>query len=231
MSLYAMSDLHLSHFKPKPMEIFDIRWLNHTEKIYNSWNEMISPEDTVIINGDISWGGNMKEAMPDLEFVHRLKGSKILFCGNHDFFWNSTSRLNAMYEDMVFVKNSFAVYEDYAICGTRGWLCPRDEFYTDHDYKIYKRELGRLRRSVTMALDKGFDSDRIIAVTHFPPTNDKKEDSGFTEIYREYNIKRVIYGHLHGDNKYCSSLQGLVDGIEYTLVSGDYLNFRPVKIM
>ncbi len=231
MSLFAMSDLHLSHFKPKPMDVFDPVWLDHTDKIYKNWNDIISDEDTVIVNGDISWGGNLEEAAPDLDFVHSLKGRKILFCGNHDYFWNSTSRLNSLYEDMVFVKNSFAVYGEYAICGTRGWLCPRDEYYTDHDFKIYKREAGRLRRSLEMAFDKGYDCNSIIAVTHFPPTNDKKEDSEFTAIYREFGVKRAIYGHLHGKDKYNNSFQGIADGIEYTLVSADYLKFRPVKIM
>lgn len=231
MSLYAMSDLHLSHFKEKPMDVFDIRWKNHTQKIYDAWNEIVSEEDTVIVNGDISWGGKQEEAMPDLDFVHKLKGSKIIFCGNHDYFWNSTSRLNELYDNMIFVKNSFAVYEDYAICGSRGWLCPRDEYYTEHDYKIYKREVGRLRNSIAMAVNKGYVSDKIIAVTHFPPTNDKKENSDFVEVYKEFGIRRVIYGHLHGADKYNTSYQGIVDGIDYTLVSADYLNFRPVRIM
>ncbi len=231
MSLFAMSDLHLSHFKEKPMDVFDIRWRDHTKKIYERWNETVSEEDTVIVNGDISWGGRLEEAMPDLDFIHGLKGKKILFCGNHDFFWNSTSRLNELYDDMLFVKNSFAAYKDYAICGSRGWLCPRDEYYTDHDSKIYKREAGRLRNSISMAVNKGYDSDSIIAVTHFPPTNDKKENSDFVDIYKEFNIKRVIYGHLHGEDKYGTSYQGIVDGIDYTLVSADYLDFRPAKIL
>ena len=71
----------------------------------------------------------------------------------------------------------------------------------------------------------------IIAVTHFPPTNEKKEPSDFTDIYKEYNIKRVIYGHLHGEDKYNNSFQGMEEGIEYTLVSGDYIDFKPVRIL
>ena len=50
-------------------------------------------------------------------------------------------------------------------------------------------------------------------------------------MYKEFGIRRVIYGHLHGADKYNTSYQGVVDGIDYTLVSADYLNFRPVRIM
>ena len=137
MSLFAMSDLHLSFFKPKPMEIFDTRWLGHTDKILKNWNKAVSNSDTVIVNGDLSWGGRLEEAMPDLDFIHELNGSKIIFCGNHDYFWNSTAKLNTLYDNMLFVKNSFAVYENYAICGTRGWLCPRDEYNSCHTFSAY----------------------------------------------------------------------------------------------
>ena len=33
MSLYAMSDLHLSFYKEKPMDIFDSVWKDHPQKI------------------------------------------------------------------------------------------------------------------------------------------------------------------------------------------------------
>lgn len=231
MSLYAMSDLHLSHFKEKPMDIFDEIWHNHTEKILKNWNEIVSCDDTVIVNGDLSWGMAMEEAKLDLDFISALNGNKIIVQGNHDYYWNSTSKLNDMYSNMFFIKNNYAVYEDYAICGTKGWICPNDTRYTDHDNKIYKREAGRLKFSLDMAIKNGYNESNIIVATHFPPTNDSQENSLFTDILKSYNIKRVIYGHLHGANKYNNSLLGNINGIEYSLVSADYLNFKPIKIL
>lgn len=231
MALYAMSDLHLSHYKEKPMDIFDEVWHNHTEKIYLNWNNIVSEDDTVIVNGDLSWGMTMEEVKPDLDFISRLNGKKIIVQGNHDYFWNSTSKLNTLYENMFFLKNNFAQYEKYAICGARGWLCPGDTRFTDHDNKIYLREAGRLRFSIDMAVKAGYNSENIIAVTHYPPTNDSCENSLFTAIYSEYNIKRVIYGHLHGASKYNNSIEGIKNGIQYSLVSADYLNFKPIKII
>ncbi len=231
MSLYAMSDLHLSHYKDKPMDIFDAVWHNHTEKIYENWNNTVNENDTVIVNGDLSWGINMEEVSEDLDFISSLKGRKIIIQGNHDYFWNSTAKLNTLYDNMEFVKNSFAVYENYGICGTRGWLCPGDTRYTQHDKKIYLREAGRLRLSVEYAVKAGYTGENIIGVMHYPPTNDSKEESLFTDIFNEYGIKRVIYGHLHGVSKYNNSLEGEVNGIEYSLVSADYLKFKPLKIM
>ena len=117
------------------------------------------------------------------------------------------------------------------VCGTRGWLCPGDTRYTDHDKKIYLREVGRLKLSLESAVNSGKYNDNIILMMHFPPTNDKHDKSEFIELIEKYNIKRVIYGHLHGKKKYDNSLIGNENNVEYSLVSADYLGFKPIKIL
>ena len=107
MSLYAISDLHLSFYKEKPMDIFDSVWKNHPQKILERWNSTVSENDTVLVPGDVSWGKNLNEATPDLEFIDNLKGKKILLTGNHDYYWNSTQKLNEMFNSMYFLKNNF----------------------------------------------------------------------------------------------------------------------------
>jgi hypothetical protein len=229
MALYALSDLHLSHANDKPMDIFGENWKNHTQKIFENWNSTVSENDTVLVAGDISWAAKLDEAKQDLDFISELKGKKVLICGNHDYFWNSTARLNDMYDNMFFVKNSYYDYNGIAICGTRGWICPNDTLFTDHDLKIYNRDVNRLRTSLEAAKQKGYKE--IVAMLHFPPTNDKKEISGFVELFKEYDVKKVVYGHLHNEDYFHNSLIGEVDGIEYFLTSADYLDFTPVKIL
>ena len=231
MSLYAISDLHLSFYKEKPMDIFDSVWKNHPQKILERWNSTVSENDTVLVPGDVSWGKNLNEATPDFEFIDYLKGKKILLTGNHDYYWNSTQKLNEMFNSMYFLKNNFYEFEDYLVCGTRGWLCPGDTRYTDHDKKIYLREVGRLKLSLESAVNSGKYNDNIILMMHFPPTNDKHDKSEFIELIEKYNIKRVIYGHLHGKKKYDNSLIGNENNVEYSLVSADYLGFKPIKIL
>lgn len=231
MSLYAMSDLHLSFYKEKPMDIFDSVWKDHPQKILERWNSTVSENDTVLVPGDVSWGTNLNEATPDLKFIDNLNGKKILLTGNHDYYWNSTQKLNEMFDSMCFLKNNFYEYGDYLICGTRGWICPGDTRYTDHDKKIYLREVGRLKLSVESAINSGRFNDNIILMMHFPPTNDKHDKSEFIELIEKYNIKKVIYGHLHGKKKYDNSLIGNKNNVEYSLVSADYLDFTPIKIL
>jgi len=228
MSIFAISDLHLSFYKDKPMDIFGENWKNHSNKIKKNWIEYVGKNDTIIIPGDVSWAKNMTEFMPDIEFINSLPGTKIFVSGNHDYWWNSTSALNDLYNNMFFIKNSFYPLENFALCGTRGWLCPNDTFFTSHDEKIYKREVSRLKTSLDLAISAGFSE--IVVMTHYPVTNDKRENSSFVDVIKKYPVKKVIYGHLHGIESFYSSFMGIVDGIEYVLVSADFLNFKPVKI-
>lgn len=229
MGLYAISDLHLSFAKEKPMDIFGEQWKNHSQKIKENWEKTITHEDTVLLPGDLSWGNNMEEAKEDLFFINSLPGKKILLSGNHDHWWHSTAKCSLAFPDMVFLKNSFFLYEGIAVCGSRGWICPNDTYFTQQDIKLYKREQTRLKMSLDAAMRMG--QKEIFVMMHFPPTNDKKELSEFVSIFHQYPVKKVIYGHLHGENSFHSSYEGMVDGIEYHLVSCDYLDFKPKKIL
>ena len=71
---------------------------------------------------------------------------------------------------------------------------------------------------------------KFIVMIHYPPTNDKFEESDFVKIFKEYNVEKVIYGHLHGP-ALSKVLDGEFDGIDYIMTSSDYLNFCPKCIL
>ncbi|QZY53747.1 metallophosphoesterase [Crassaminicella profunda] len=229
MGIYVIGDLHLSFGVDKPMDIFGSHWVNHHEKIEKSWLEMIHHDDCVLIPGDTSWAMNMNEARVDLEWIHALPGKKILIRGNHDYWWSSVTKMNKLFEDIKFLQNNYFTYKNYAICGTRGWLCPNDNKFTEHDQKIYEREIHRLKLSINHALKDGYKD--LLVMTHYPPTNDKLEPSEFTKIYEEYGVRKVIYGHLHGKESFEGGLQGEKNGIFYYLTSCDALDFKLLKIL
>lgn len=229
MGLFAIADLHFSFSVDKPMDIFGEHWKKHSQKIIENWKEVVSEEDTVLLPGDLSWGMRIDEAAADLDVIYQLPGRKILLGGNHDYWWKSSSKLEARYLGMRFLKNDFDTYGDWAVCGTRGWLCPNDVRFTEQDKKIYEREQVRLRLSLDAAMRKG--AEKIILMMHYPPMNDKKEDSAFTEIFKEYPIRKVVYGHLHGETSHATGFEGERYGIEYELVAADYLDFCPKRIL
>ncbi|QXM05531.1 metallophosphoesterase [Crassaminicella indica] len=229
MAIYVIGDLHLSFGVDKPMDIFGAHWVNHHEKIRKNWINLINHNDLVLIPGDTSWAMNLDEAMVDLEWVHSLPGQKILIRGNHDYWWSSVTKMNRLFEDIKFLQNNYFIYENYAICGTRGWICPNDYKFTEHDKKIYERELHRLKLSIEAAVKDGYKE--LLVMTHYPPTNDKLQPSEFTKIYEAYGVKKVIYGHLHGKESFDGGLQGEKNGVYYYLTSCDALEFKPLKIL
>lgn len=229
MALYGIADLHLSFEADKPMDIFGENWADHEEKIKENWLKKIEDKDTVLIPGDISWAMKLQEAMTDLRWINSLPGRKILLRGNHDYWWSSISKMNNLFDNMFFLQNNYYMYKDYALCGTRGWTCPNDVKFDDHDKKIYDREIHRLRLSLESAKKDGFK--KYIVMTHYPPTNEKFEKSGFVDIYEEYKVERVIYGHLHGKDSFKMGLNGIYNNVDYILLSCDFVDFNPVKIM
>lgn len=228
MALYAISDLHLALSGDKPMDVFGEHWYKHDEKIRDNWIDRIKKEDTVLIAGDISWSMNMEESKKELEWINELPGRKIIVKGNHDYWWTSITKLNAMYEGMNFIQNNFFSYEDWAICGTRGWTLPGGDNFSSHDEKVYSRELIRLKLSLDSAVKAGYN--KIICMVHYPPINERFEDSDFTEIFKTYGVSKVIYGHLHGPALSKVS-NGTKDGIEYIMTSCDYIDFKPIRIL
>lgn len=229
MSLYAIGDLHFSTAVNKPMGIFGDNWEGHENKIINYWKTNISEEDTVLILGDTSWAINLEQAKEDLDIINNLPGKKIFIKGNHDYWWTTVTNLNKLYENMNFLQTNFYEYKDYAICGGRGWMCPNDVKFDDKDEKIYIREENRIRLSLESARKKGHEN--FIVITHYPPTNDKLEESIFTQLYEEYNVKKVIYGHLHGKESFKMGLRGMRNGVEYILASCDFIDFKLIKVL
>lgn len=228
MKIFAIGDLHLSFDDriEKEMDIFGCRWTNHASRVKEAWEEIVAPEDAVIIPGDISWGLRFEEALADLEWIHNLPGKKILTKGNHDLWWASAGKLNKLYDDMIFLQNnSYMIGDKIAVTGTRLWVSPGTEGFDAHDEKIYTRELMRLEMSLSHAAASG--AAHIITALHFPPTNDTHQPSRATALMEKYGVKTCVYGHLHGTEAFKNGIEGVMNGIEYRLVSLDYLECVP----
>ncbi|WP_029320495.1 metallophosphoesterase [Butyrivibrio sp. AE3004] len=231
MALFALGDLHLAFQSDKTMDIFGKVWKNHEKKIEKNCAKMITDEDTLVLVGDHSWGKCLDLCEMDLEFIERLPGRKILIRGNHDNFWNAkkTQRLNDIYKDrLYFLQNNFYPYKDYAIVGTKGYVYEGLDTRAHADMLI-EREAKRLKNSFEAARAEGFE--KFIMFLHYPPTEIGERTSRFTLMAKAYGAEQVIYAHCHGKERFHDSLMGNVDGIKYSLVSGDYLDFKPARIL
>lgn len=225
MSLFGIGDTHLSFGKNKPMDIFS-GWDSYVERLEKQWNGVIDDDDTVVINGDISWSMRLSECYEDFSFLNSLKGRKILLKGNHDYWWSTLSKINKYLEDnkfdtiKVLFNNSFNA-GNYSICGTRGWFYDSPE----SDKKVILRERQRLIRSVESA---GDEREKIVFL-HYPPVYDDQVCEEIYSVLVDYKIKRCYFGHIHGEKtgRYEHFER---DGIRFSLISSDYLRFCPKLI-
>ncbi len=240
MRIFAIGDLHLSHAKPKPMWIFGEHWRDHEKKVAENWSNIAQKDDILLIVGDISWAMRLEEARADLDYLAALAGQKIILRGNHDYWWPSKSKLESVLDPSIkFLQASSLIIDNIAIVGTRGWQCPgqipsadmmtegKEFSYTETDYKIYQREVARLKQAFESL--KGKKYQHLIVALHYPPMNAQHELSGFTELIDKYSAKTCVYGHLHGE-AIKLAFNGNRNQTHYQLVSADSVNFMPKQI-
>ena len=231
MSIYAISDLHLAVSVDKPMDVFGGQWDNYMQKLQTNWNNLVNQDDYVLIPGDISWATYIDEADSDFLFIDNLKGTKIISKGNHDYWWTTMSKLQKYVEEknfstIKFLNNNSIKLEDIVVCATRGWKCPNEDDFTTEDKKIYDRELNRLKLSLESVVDK--ECEKYVMI-HFPPFNTKREMNELIELLNTYGVKNCLYGHLHG-SALKNPFEGELYGVNFRLISADYLKFMPIRI-
>lgn len=222
MRLYAIADPHLSRTNPKPMTIFGSGWAGHPDAFFDGWRSVVTDDDIVLVPGDISWALRLPEALADLEDIAALPGRKVLLRGNHDYWWPSISKLRAALPDgMYAIQNDAVALDGVIVAGTRGWTCPGSHGFDEEDDRIYRRELERLRLSLTAA--RAFAGRFRVVMLHYPPTNARLAPSGFTALVEEYAPDALVFGHVHGDEQVLSAL----GDIDVHFVAADALGFVP----
>jgi len=228
MSLYVLGDPHLSLGVDKPMDVFG-GWGNYVERIRKNWKEIVSPDDTVLLAGDISWGMKLSETIDDFRFIDSLPGKKIILKGNHDYWWDTKTKIDNFFakngiSDISVLYNNAYLVDGIAVCGTRGWFF---DAHGTQDEKVIAREAGRLKMSAEAA--KKLEGELIVFL-HYPPVFGGKECPEIMNVLLEYNVKKCYYGHLHGKNAHSLATVGNYKGIEFKLISCDYTQFKPIRV-
>lgn len=227
MSLYAIGDLHLSLTTNKPMDIFGPGWADHTHRLEEAFSHL-EEDDLTVLCGDISWGLGLDESLADFLFIDRLPGKKLILKGNHDYWWNTAAKMKRFFQEngittIDILHNNCHYYGDFALCGTRGWFYEEEQ--SGHNEKVFNREVMRLEASLKAAGERP-----ILAFLHYPPLYTGYRCPEIIRKLEEYHVRRCFYGHLHGPS-HKLAVEGTVGDVEYRLVSADYLQFVPKKIL
>ncbi len=231
MSVFAISDLHLSFSSDKPMDIFGVMWENHFELIKEDWLSKVSADDTVLLAGDLSWAMTMENALIDIAELENLPGKKLIIRGNHDYWWHSYTKLYKQLSarNIYAIQNNALKIDGVIYCGSRGWTLPENN-KTEEDETIFKRELIRFDLSLSDAKKLQIDNEPIVAMIHYPPFELGNADTEFTKLFEKYGVSKVVYGHLHG-RQGRTEIVSEKNGVEYYLTSCDKLGNRLIQII
>ena len=226
--LYAIGDLHLSFEADKPMDVFGRLWTGYVDKL-RAGLSVVGPEDTTVLLGDLSWSMDLDRAREDFAFINAIPGRKIILKGNHDYWWTTASKFYKFCEaqgfsDLWVLNNNCYEYGELAICGTRGWFF-EEEKGGAHDEKILNRELMRLEASLKAAGER----EKLVFL-HYPPVYKGYRCQPILDLLRQYGVKRCFYGHLHSES-HRLAITGPFEGVDFRLVSADYVGFRPVPVL
>lgn len=231
------------------MDVFGDNWTDHANKIAENWKDLIQKEDLVLVPGDLSWALKLEEAVPDLEWVDHLPGTKVMIKGNHDFWWGSLKKVTAILPPTIhLIQNNAFHWKGVTIGGARLWDTPEYNFrefiefkenpkerkkdsedlvQEEMNQKLFDKELERLKLSLNM-LDP--DAPLRLAMTHYPPIGAHLKPSRASQILEQHSIATCVFGHLH--NVRAGSLDfGKARGVNYLLTSCDYLHFRPIAVV
>ena len=229
MALYAIGDLHLSHNTDKPMDVFGGNWVDYMNKLTQGL-KILCDDDVCILCGDTSWAMSLEEGLEDFKYIENLPGRKIIVKGNHDYWWSTLTKINTFFEENdiktidILYNNAF-FYEDVAICGSRSWLSD-DKLTTEQNTKIIAREVTRLRTSLQAA----GDVSRRLCFLHYPPQIGTIVCNDIIDVMNEFAVEECYYGHLHSEG-HRLAIRGIINGIKYDIISADYINFTPQRIL
>lgn len=241
--LFAIGDTHLPSTRNKDMHRFG--WAEHPEPLRRSWDEKVSPDDVVIVAGDISWASKPPEVLGDLKWLDERPGKKVLLRGNHDYWWgDSASKLRTLLEPFKsfvgFLHNCAVQAGPYVIAGTRLWTAPEAPPMPGGEMgdepvkpEYIEREVRRLNLSIddaNLKLKAAPGLTKVVAV-HFPPLYANAKETAFSRALEAWSPSVCVYGHLHGQEGWAAGFTGEHGGVRYVLASCDAAGFSPVQLL
>ena len=231
MTVWAISDLHLSFSRDDPRERFAGRWLDHAERIAREWRSVVAASDVVLLPGDLSMARNHREVQPDLAWLDRLPGIKVISPGNHDGWWNGAAKVRPMLRKSLRAVEGDAIdLGGVIVCGARGAAVPDDDDL--HGHTTIGREGAAMAKALGAAVALRVQRNSpIVALWHFPPFDARGTPGPVVAMLESSGASACVFGHLHTEAQWASVVQGEHRGVTYRCVAADAIGFRPLRIL
>ncbi len=229
MRVWAIADLHLSHARPERREVYAGRWKEHVAKIEANWRQTIANGDVVLLPGDVSMARNHRDVQPDLAWLDRLPGTKVLSAGNHDRWWNGAARVRPLLRRSLRAVGGDAVAVGGIIaCGTLGTPPPNEDDRATP--AASDRELAALDAALDAARSLRTQGEPIYVLWHYPPFDLYRRPGPVVSRLEAADVSACVYGHLHQQGQWASAIQGVINGVRYACVAADAIGFRPLRV-
>jgi uncharacterized protein len=231
MIVWAIADLHLSFARPEQRERYAARWRDHADRIEAQWRSVVGPDDLVLLPGDLSMARNHRDLQPDLAWLDRLPGKKILSAGNHDAWWNGVEKIRPLLRRSLLAVGGDALkVGGVVVCGTRG-APPGNEDMSPDVQAILDHELGELDRALDQARGlRTAASEPIYVLWHYPPFDTFGRPGPSPCRLEQAGVSVCVYGHLHIQGQWSRAAQGAIRGVRYYCVAADAIGFRPLRL-
>jgi uncharacterized protein len=231
MNVWAISDLHLSFARPDRRERYAARWRDHAARIEENWRARVDRDDLVLLPGDLSMARNHRDLQPDLVWLDRLPGTKVMAPGNHDQWWNDVEKIRPMLRESLRAVDGDAIEVLGAIVGGSKGVPAVGNGSSSGEAETIRDSLERLQGSLTAAARRRTRANLPLYVLwHYPPFDAHGQPGRCVELLERANVTACVYGHLHGQKEWSAAVQGLRGGVRYYCVSADAVGFCPLRI-
>jgi predicted phosphohydrolase len=232
MSVWAIADLHLCFARPARRERYAARWRDHAARIEREWRAVVAPGDLVLLPGDLSMARNHRDVQPDLAWLERLPGTKVLGPGNHDAWWNGAEKVRPLLRPSEHAVGGDAIaVGDVIVCGTlgvpvRSHADPAPGPLADAE----ARELAALDAALDAAARLRTGAAPLYVLWHYPPFDQHRRAGPCVPRFEAAGVTACVYGHLHAEKQWSLAVGGTIRGVTYACVAADAIGFRPLRI-
>lgn len=231
MTIWAISDLHLSFARPERRERYAARWRDHAARIEREWRTVVQRDDLVLLPGDLSMARNHRDLQPDLNWLAYLPGTKVLSAGNHDAWFNRVEAVRPMMRPSLRVVGGDAIEtHGVVVCGARGAPVPPDDPAPAEPSGALARELADLDRALDQAAALRAPGQPLYVLWHYPPFDEHRQAGPCVERFEAAGVTACVYGHLHAESQWPLAVQGEIRGVRYHCVAADAIGFRPLRL-
>jgi len=231
VTIWGIADLHLSFAQPGRRERYAARWRDHAATIEREWRAVVRRDDVVLLPGDLSMARTHRDLQPDLHWLSRLPGTKVLSAGNHDGWFPRVEAVRPMMRrGMHAVGGDAIAVAGLVICGTRGAPVPPEDPADPQALAAVDRELAALDRALEQAAALRPAGAPLFVLWHYPPFDDRRRPGPCVARFEAAGVTACVYGHLHAESHWAQAVQGVINGVRYHCVAADAIGFRPLRI-